>query len=1169
MKALQVLVTVVSILVTGGLLVRQLRRASKRIRLRPRLDIARIVIQFGSVILIAVLLGAGAPILALVFVGLFAVGPGYVQGRNLEISDDDGRLYAVRNTVAASVWGVGLVIMQLAGLLKRTGILGLGQATAWVGVGLAVGLMIGRHRPLTEYRRSAGRAVAPVAAVIIVLLAVIAFGDGRQAEAQDSGRWVQVDEQVNPNGDPSPDRWVVELGANSVSVVQSFGPDDTDGGEATFDATWEAPAATLIPGEPLVIPVTASGRNTGNLDTQYFFGIDVIMIVNGRWNNEAVGADANCAQTTVISGVYECSEPVTNMGEMVTTVPTFGDQFTIGVGALNCGGACYVEWTYEFEQDPSAGDSTDDPPEGVIYELVETTVNPGNRGEPLGSDSVSASSMQIQVSSNTTNPSAPTGIYDITWSGPPDTVTGGTTATLAVNVAASLTGDSDPIAEYIDMRLWLIEANNFDDVPAFLPACGAPCSESWGSPTLMGTSSVDMVFDVPENVEEFTITLQAVCDQADPDAEYGPCAVQWRYEAAGGSPVGAVGGASDTDQLEDFIEEQSDDTGIEPDEAMQAALAGVLAALATGGISLLEAMEQVTRIFEEGSTIERRPPIADPVTTDHTGVDDEFVEQDEASTESARRTGSEFEEDIADYVRTLPPPGEGVDIGPYLDWLQQMAQAASEQGAHWQRPFDPAEFGRVWDAIGGVSTNPTAATADELRHALADLLDRDIGGVPTWLVSWAARNPAAAGEMLVRMGAAYATGGASELALIPWDVNRDITSAGEAAARRGEPFEFGDAVMAGAHGQVIGWVVDGAGAAANSSRRAAGETLAEIAARTEARVAGEGLEGAAESLARSTPDADDLLDASRRNTDPDGWRGIDNEPPGSKIPPEHIRQTGYTPEQARELQRVAAEQNVLIGTRQTNLDATRWIEAGDAIPKPMAVKAKTVNELDALIGGPPADKKGLVGFFEPTEPKMPRQANPELWERFDARRTEWEKLKPEMDMMQAAGYEVRDGVVSKVMPDGTTMPFAGDIDAVAILDAKTGKPVSGARYQEVVDELKNSGARLQHGAETNVVNDIVAHETAGLTPGTREYNEAFDTAMDKATKLGDKLDQNHLDGKEQVFWTHARGHYRGPQVRTLGDWQAMTAGEIPTRITDPVEFAAAMRPVTQAIDNDE
>ena len=560
--------------------------------------------------------------------------------------------------------------------------------------------------------------------------------------------------------------------------------------------------------------------------------------------------------------------------------------------------------------------------------------------------------------------------------------------------------------------------------------------------------------------------------------------------------------------------------------------------------------------------------LPDPVDPDAEMSDEMITDDEPPDDESIGRSGSEFEDELADYINGLPPPGEGLDIEPYLDWLGRMAVKAAEQDAHWRRPFDPAELGRVWDALGGVADDPSAATADELRNAFADLLDRDVGGVPTWLVSWAARNPTAAAEMTVRMAAAWATGGASELVLIPWDVNRDITSARDAAVRRGEPFTFADGLLAGAQGQVIGLVVDGAGAAINAPGRAAGETLAEVAARTEARAAGETLEEGLESLGRSAPDADDLVAASRRNTDPEGWRGMDNEPPGSKIPPEHIRQTGYTPEQARELQRVAAEHDVIIGTRETNLDSTRWIESGEAIPKPMEIKAKTINELDELIGGPPADKKGLVGFFEPTEPPMPRDANPALWDRYDTRLDQWKQLEDEMSMMEGAGYQVRDGVVHKVYPDDTIKPFAGDIDGVAILDGRTGAPLTGPRLQRVVEDLKNSGANLQHGVESSVVNDIVAHETAGLRRGSREYNEAFDHAMDKATALADKLNQSHLGGNEQVFWTHERGHFRGPQLRRLGDWQQVAAGGLPTRPIDE-GGVAMLRPVIRAINEDQ
>lgn len=301
---MQVLITVASIAITVLLLARQLRRARKRIRVRPRLDVVRLVIQFTAVIVVAALMGSGAPLAALILVGLIAVGPGYAQGRNLEISDDDGRLYAVRNTIAASVWGVGLVIMQVAGLLRRTGILGLGQATAWVGVGLAIGLFIGRRGPVGEYRKAAAAGLAPVAAVAVAVFALAAVADGRETRAQPNGQWMIVSQQVNPGGHDDPPGWNAEMGASGMTAVHSFGPDDTSGAEGTFEASWEPPGATLVPGDQLSIPVTVSGRNTGNLDTQYFFGLSVILIVDGTWNNAAVGAGANCAQTTVISGEY-------------------------------------------------------------------------------------------------------------------------------------------------------------------------------------------------------------------------------------------------------------------------------------------------------------------------------------------------------------------------------------------------------------------------------------------------------------------------------------------------------------------------------------------------------------------------------------------------------------------------------------------------------------------------------------------------------------------------------------------------------------------------------------------------------------------------------------------------------------------------------------------------
>lgn len=212
---------------------------------------------------------------------------------------------------------------------------------------------------------SSGWALGTALAVLIVL-AFSVGADDVSADDQDNGHWALIDTQINPNGDSAPDRWDVTTTESSMTVVQSFGPEDTSGAEAVFDASWTPPPAVLEPGAPFVIPVTVSGRNTGNLETQYFFGLDVIMIVNDGWNREAVGAGSSCAQTTVISGVYECSEPVTNSGEMLTNVANFGESYSVGVSALNCGGACWVSWTYEFvPAEPTATTSAEEPTGGI------------------------------------------------------------------------------------------------------------------------------------------------------------------------------------------------------------------------------------------------------------------------------------------------------------------------------------------------------------------------------------------------------------------------------------------------------------------------------------------------------------------------------------------------------------------------------------------------------------------------------------------------------------------------------------------------------------------------------------------------------------------------------------------------------------------------------------
>jgi uncharacterized Zn-binding protein involved in type VI secretion len=197
-----------------------------------------------------------------------------------------------------------------------------------------------------------------------------------------------VDTLVNPNDDPDPDNWDVTIGASTMTVVQNFGPDYPDGGDALFEASWTPPPGTLVPGDPLAIPVTVSSRNIGNLETQYFFGLDVILLVNGDWDRQAVGAGASCAQTTVISGVYECSDPVTNIGELAVNVPSSGESYSVGVGALNCGGACHVTWVYE--RAPTEVTAAGDEESGAAADVTDLSDGEGSITSDATAEAVAA-----------------------------------------------------------------------------------------------------------------------------------------------------------------------------------------------------------------------------------------------------------------------------------------------------------------------------------------------------------------------------------------------------------------------------------------------------------------------------------------------------------------------------------------------------------------------------------------------------------------------------------------------------------------------------------------------------------------------------------------------------------------------------------------------------------
>ena len=115
----------------------------------------------------------------------------------------------------------------------------------------------------------------------------------------------------------------------------------------------------------------------------------------------------------------------------------------------------------------------------------------------------------------------------------------------------------------------------------------------------------------------------------------------------------------------------------------------------------------------------------------------------------------------------------------------------------------------------------------------------------------------------------------------------------------------------------------------------------------------------------------------------------------------------------------------------------------------------------------------------------------------------------------------------RVFDDGKKLPFAGDIDPVYIRDAKTGKVLTGDRYQKVLEKFQKSGAEVQHGSEFNMSADLLRNHK----PGTPEYQKA----VEKMAKLHAKLEKGHTSGAEIVveMWPDGKLRRAGQQ-RWLG-----------------------------------
>ena len=189
---------------------------------------------------------------------------------------------------------------------------------------------------------------------------------------------------------------------------------------------------------------------------------------------------------------------------------------------------------------------------------------------------------------------------------------------------------------------------------------------------------------------------------------------------------------------------------------------------------------------------------------------------------------------------------------------------------------------------------------------------------------------------------------------------------------------------------------------------------------------------------------------------------------------------GIPPEWSHAYRQLADQYGLIVKVRPLSKHAglrrnsSRIKDGGPAVPKVEIIKAKSVNDLDVLIGAP-HDSLGLVALFQPTRPArdLPPALRKQAMQRYQDRRREFRKQIGEIKALEKQGLVKLDGGVVKVfdprLPDepasrhGGFRPMAGDADLFDITHAD-GAPLTKDQRVAVTAVLRAMDIGVEHGA---------------------------------------------------------------------------------------------------------
>lgn len=1072
-----------------------IRAASRPSPVRERRDLLRLVLSISGIVAVALIVRVG--IAPLWLLGAVAAGGalGWVTGSNLDLRWSDDRLVGVRQPLGIAAYLVGLVGMQLAANLSRTGLLRVGIGLSAFGAALLAGTIAGR-RPRLRELRTAGRPAAVASSVIAAIVALSGLAVP-EAAGQTEPRWVVSDIQIGSSSDEPPSFLDVAVSSGAIRVTV------TDPPTTVFELVFDIPPEELVPGRDYVLETSASGRISTDEGTGVRQGA-LIYLIDGRWRGRGpdggVAVDQSCTEP-VGGGQVTCTDPATNEGAFEFTAPGSGDEFSVAFGVLNCGEACAIEWTYRLEEV-----ATEPPP----------TTTPGT----IAPTATSASPPTAAVTS--TVPPTPT-------TTPPTTVT---------NDDTPITGDAldpspPPDDEVGDGEIDATEAVTASIVALVVQALIGLTTWSdaaAGIRGLVGDRSGDVLevfgrdpsggllppLDEPGTVGGDGRSLPPLDEPGTILDPSGPAPILDEH----GNPM-TVNDGTWPDVPVGYVWWHDGQTGrwVPPDEArdlVEAAEAAAAERVADSEQAIADHMRRSGRDWDDLRTKTRLDAAAAQAAAE-ASREVTAIRIIHATTIRDAAAAAGYE-DILDYLDRNPVPD--------LDEIRELYAALERRGA------DQAAI----DALGDVDI--VGETISGTRDDVAALLDR--AGMPH--LAAALRNPG----VTMQIGAAIATGGQSELVAIPLEIIRQVHEAQQQhLAETGRMMtsaeligSFGKAAATEAvyevGGQAAEGVMRGAGRLVRSADDAAGAGARAVGGTAGVRT--DALDEAGEIVAaRSRGGTAADLPAGRR-TGAAGEAVIDlpprpnarlaELPPGTRIPDELIAETGFSDRMMRDMQHYADVNGVTLQVRSTNPYSAAHLDAGTAIPKPLEVKPKTINDLDVLLGANP-DHRGTVGLFPPKMPDTEGMSQKLIDALEDRARTRAAEIRDHLPDIEANPRLRVDG--GRVFDAETGKAFAGDMDLVAIRDARTGELVTGDRYTIMVSEMRSLGI-AEHGGERYVVSDLTRRQL----PGTDDYVRA----ETKARELAEDLAEGHRNGEIVVEFSAGQPMARGPELHELDQAEA-------------------------------